>query len=144
MRRLPGQRNAGSESSIAPREPRTPLPVSQSPLRAGARFGVWIALTTVLWVSGPGNINAEPPIGLGELDSLISQHRPQPDPKSTGETLKNFVVQQAVGGTGTTTFLIPGFENYDCGKCHQPEQLVQKAASRMTRVLGRLKKSMKR
>ncbi len=85
---------------------------------------------------------AGPPIGLGELDSLISQHLPQPDPKSTGETLKNFVIQQVVGGTSTTTFLIPGFENYDCGKCHQPEQLVQKAASRMTRVLDRLKKAL--
>ncbi|HKI50291.1 MAG TPA: hypothetical protein VKA69_13260 [Desulfobacteria bacterium] len=59
----------------------------------------------------------------------------------TGKTLKNFSVQRSVGGVGTTAFLIPGFENYDCGKCHQPEQLVQKAASRMTRVLERLKKA---
>jgi hypothetical protein len=93
-------------------------------------------------VSGPDRVSAEPPIGLGELDSLISQHLPQQDPRITGETLKNFVVQQPVGGTGTTTFLIPGFENYDCGKCHQPEQLIQKAAGRMKRVLGLLKKTL--
>ena len=140
--RWPSQRNAESETSIAPREPITPLPVSQSPLRAGAGWRIWIALTTVLWVSGPSNINAEPRIGLGELDSLISQHLPKQDPRLTGETLKNFSSQRPVGGTGTTTFLIPGFENYGCGKCHQPEQLVQKAASRMTRVLGRLKKAL--
>jgi len=140
--RWPSQRNAESETSIAPREPITPLPVSQSPLRAGAGWRIWIALTTVLWVSGPSNINAEPRIGLGELDSLISQHLPKQDPRLTGETLKIFSSQRPVGGTGTTTFLIPGFENYGCGKCHQPEQLVQKAASRMTRVLGRLKKAL--
>jgi hypothetical protein len=95
-----------------------------------------------LWVNGPGRINAEPPIGIGELDSLISQHLPKKNPQLTGEILKNFSTQQSVGGTGTTTFLIPGFENYDCGKCHQPEQLVQKAANRMKRVLSRLKKAL--
>jgi len=99
-----------------------------------------IALTTILWVGGPDKIHSEPSVGLGELDSLISQHLPKRDPRLAGKTLKNFVVQQPVGGTGTTTFLIPGFENYDCGKCHQPEQLVQKAAGRMKRVLDRLKK----
>ena len=89
----------------------------------GPGLRAWIALTTILWVGGPDKIHAEPSVGLGELDSLISQHLPKRDPKLAGKTLKNFVVQQPVGGTGTTTFLIPGFENYDCGKCHQPEQL---------------------
>jgi hypothetical protein len=93
-------------------------------------------------MGGPALIFAEPPIGIGELDSLISQHLPKQDPRLTGKTLKNFVIQQPVGGTGTTTFLIPGFENYDCGKCHQPEQLVQKAAGRMKRVLDRLKRTL--
>jgi hypothetical protein len=60
----------------------------------------------------------------------------------TGDKLKNIAIQQTVGGTGPTTFLIPGFENYDCGKCHQPEQLVQKAASRMKRVLNLLKQTL--
>ena len=108
--------------------------------RPGLR--AWIALTTILWVGGPDKIHSEPSVGLGELDSLISQHLPKRDPRLAGKTLKNFVVQQPVGGTGTTTFLIPGFENYDCGKCHQPEQLVQKAAGRMKRVLDRLKKTL--
>ncbi len=140
--RGPGQRNAGPESSIAPREPCPPLPESPSSLPAGAGWWTWIAFTAVLWMGGPDTINAEPPIGLGELDALISQHLPQQDPRLTGRTLKNFVVRQSVGATGTTTFLIPGFENYDCGKCHQPEQLVQKAAGRMERVLDRLKKAL--
>lgn len=138
----PGQRNAGSKSSIAPREPCTPLPVSKSPLRAGAGWRAWIVLTVALWMGGSDRVHAEPRIGLGELDSLISQHLPKPDPKLTGHILKNFIARQSVGGTGTTTFLIPGFENYDCGKCHQPEQLVQKAAGRMKRVLDRLKKTL--
>ncbi len=108
----------------------------------GPGLRAWIALTTILWAGGPDRIHAEPPVGLGELDSLISQHLPKRDPRLAGKKLKNFVVQQPVGGTGTTTFLIPGFENYDCGKCHQPEQLVQKAAGRMKRVLDRLKKTL--
>jgi len=108
----------------------------------GPGLMAWIALTAILWAGGPDRIHAEPPVGLGELDSLISQHLPKRDPRLAGKTLKNFVVQQPVGGTGTTTFLIPGFENYDCGKCHQPEQLVQKAAGRMKRVLDRLKKTL--
>lgn len=108
----------------------------------GPGLRAWIALTTILWVGGPDKIHSEPSVGLGELDSLISQHLPKRDPRLAGKTLKNFVVQQPVGGTGTTTFLIPGFENYDCGKCHQPEQLVQKAAGRMKRVLDRLKKTL--
>jgi hypothetical protein len=99
-------------------------------------------MTSTLWIAGSGQLLAEPRIGLGELDSLISQHLPKQDPELTGETLKSFVAQQLVGGTDTTTFLIPGFENYDCGKCHQPEQLVQKAAGRMKRVLDRLKKTL--
>jgi len=108
----------------------------------GPGLRAWIALTAILWTGGADRIHAEPSVGLGELDFLISQHLPKQDPSLTGKTLKNFVVQQSVGGTGTTTFLIPGFENYDCGKCHQPEQLVQKAAGRMKRVLDRLKKTL--
>lgn len=110
-------------------------------MRTGAGLKAWIALTVALSIGGPDQVRAEPRIGLGELDSLISQHLPQQDPKLAGETLKNFSIQQSVGGTSTTTFLIPGFENYNCGKCHQPEQLVQKAAGRMKRVLDRLKKT---
>jgi len=109
----------------------------------GPRLRAWIALTAVLWwAGGPDRIHAEPPsIGVGELDSLISKHLPKRDPKLTGKTLQNFMARKTVG-TGTTTFLIPGFENYDCGKCHQPEQLIQRAAGRMKRVLDRLKKTL--
>ena len=137
----PGQRYAGPQPSIVPHKPCPPLPVSQFPLRAGAGLKAWIALTVALSIGGPDQVWAEPRIGLGELDSLISQHLPQQDPKLADETLKKFSIQQPVGGTGSTTFLIPGFENYDCGKCHQPEQLVQKAAGRMKRVLDHLKKT---
>ena len=104
---------------------------------AGVLFG-----TALLWAGGPDRVTAEPAIGVGELDWLISQHLPKKDPRLTGETLKNVVIEHSVGGTGTTTFLIPGFENYDCGKCHQPEQLIQKASVRMKRVLGLLKKTL--
>ena len=101
-----------------------------------------VVLWSGLWIGLPDGLYAEPRIGIGELDSLISQHLPQRDPRLTGETLKSFIIQQPVGGTGTTTFLIPGFENYDCGKCHQPENLIQKAAGRMNRVLRHLKKTL--
>ena len=102
--------------------------------------GVFIG--TALWAAGPAAVFAEPPIGVGELDSLISLHLPKKNPRWSGVTLKNFAVNQALTDGGTTAFLIPGFENYDCGKCHQPEQLVQKAAGRMRRVLDRLKQTL--
>ena len=108
----------------------------------GPGLRVLIVLTIALWAGGPDRINAEPPVGIGELDSLISQHLPQKDPGLAGKSLKSVVVEQSVGGEGTTVFLIPGFEKYDCGKCHQAEQLVQKAAGRMKRVLDRLKKTL--
>ncbi len=108
-------------------------------MRTGAGLRAWVALVTLLMLGRPGYVLAEPRIGIGELDSLISQHLPHQDPKLAGEILKTFSLQQPVGGTGVTTFLIPGFENYECGKCHQPEQLIQKAAGRMKRVLDRLK-----
>ena len=90
--------------------------------------------------SGP--LFAEPPIGIGELDSLIKHHLPQPDPAINGRTLKNFISRQSLSEGQSTTFIIPGFENYDCGRCHQPEQLAQKAAGRMKRVITRLKKNL--
>jgi hypothetical protein len=136
--RRPSQRNAGPIPDITPKDPF----FSQFLHRAGIGLRAWVALTIVLCVSGPGSANAEAPIGLGELDSLISQHLPKQDPQLTGETLKNFSAQRSVGGIVATTFLIPGFENYGCGKCHQPEHLIQKAAERMKRVLGRLKKTL--
>ncbi|MDH5762408.1 MAG: hypothetical protein OEZ51_05455 [Nitrospinota bacterium] len=101
----------------------------------------WV-LITILWMGTPDEGLAEPVMGIGELDSLISQHLPQKDPRLTGKTLKNFVVNQSVGGSETTAFLIPGFENYDCGKCHQPEQLIQKAAGRMKRAIDALQKAL--
>jgi hypothetical protein len=105
-------------------------------------MGAWIVLTAVLWMGGPDRVTAEPAIGVGELDSLISQHMPKKDPRLTGETLKQFVVYRSMDDGRVTAFLIPGFENYDCGKCHHPDQLVQKAASRMQRVLHRLKQTI--
>jgi len=136
--RRPSQHNAGPILDITLRDPF----FSQFLRRLGIGLRAWVALTIFLWVSEPGSANAEPPIGLGELDSLISQHLPKQDPQLTGETLKSFSAQRSVGGTVATTFLIPGFENYGCGKCHQPELLVQKAVERMKRVLGRLKKTL--
>ena len=106
------------------------------------KLGACIALTAILCMGGSSQLFGESRIGVGELDSLISQHLPQQDPALTGRTLKNFIARQPVGGADTTTFLIPGFENYNCGQCHQPEQLVHKAAERMTRVLDRLKKTL--
>ena len=103
--------------------------------------GMFIGIALVL-AAGPDRIHAEPQVGIGELDALMAQHLPKRNPLLTGETLKKVVIRQSVGGEGTTAFLIPGFENYDCGKCHQPEQLVQKAAGRMKRVLNLLKKTL--
>ncbi|MGP0628189.1 hypothetical protein ACTRW9_00620 [Nitrospina sp. 32_T5] len=86
---------------------------------------------------------AQPPVGVGELSFLIDSHLPKPDPAGRVDQLKPFQMQLPLGESGApTTFLIPGFENYECGRCHQPAELVEKAHSRMQWALARLKEMM--
>ena len=86
---------------------------------------------------------AGPPVGVGELNSLISRHLPKPDPASGVQALKNFEMQMPLKEDGgPTTFIIPGFEEYECGRCHQGTELVERAHARMQWVLKWLEKLM--
>jgi hypothetical protein len=79
---------------------------------------------------------AEEQIGLGELNSLIQIHLPKKKdvPVETGPTKKiKFKFAQ-----DETVFTLPGFETYDCGSCHQSEQLLDKSIARMQKSLDRL------
>lgn len=101
----------------------------------------WIA-GGVLW-SLTAFALAQPPVGVGELSFLIDPHLPRPDPAGRVDSLKSFQMQLPLGESGaSTTFLIPGFENYECGRCHQPAELVEKAHSRMQWALARLREMM--
>ena len=91
----------------------------------------------------PSALLAEPRIGVGELNSLIAQHVPQKNPQSRGQSLTVFEQRLPLfPEESPVTFLIPGFENYHCGRCHQAERLVEKAARRMRGVLTRLRRTL--
>ena len=86
---------------------------------------------------------AEPRIGVGELNFLIAQHLPQKNPQASAEPLTVFEQRLSLfPAEPAVSFLIPGFENYQCGQCHQPERLVAKAAQRMRGVFTRLRREM--
>ncbi len=99
--------------------------------------GIFLMLLTVQ------NVPAEPRIGVGELNSLMVQHLPQKNPQVSGKSLTVFEQRLTLfPGEPPVTFLIPGFKNYHCGQCHQPERLVAKAAQRMRGVFARLRREM--
>ncbi|MCF8723736.1 hypothetical protein LQ236_001756 [Nitrospina gracilis] len=105
------------------------------------KMAAWIA-GGLLWGCASFSF-AQPPVGVGELGFLIDSHLPKPDPAGRVDQLKPFQMQLPLGESGApTTFLIPGFENYECGRCHQPAELVEKAHSRMQWALARLKEMM--
>lgn len=81
-----------------------------------------------------------PPVGVGELNSLVSRHLPKPDPSNGVEALTRFEMQKPLEEGGPpTAFIIPGFEEYGCGRCHQGVDLVERAHARMQWVLKQLR-----
>ncbi|CAI2718999.1 hypothetical protein [Nitrospina watsonii] len=103
------------------------------------RVGIGVCLLLV-WAAVAA---AQPPVGVGELNSLIDPHRPKPDPTGRVDRLQSFEMQLPLGDSDAlTTFLIPGFQNYECGRCHQPAEIVEKAQARMQWALTRLKEMM--
>ena len=91
----------------------------------------------------PSDLPAEPRIGVGELNSLIAQHAQKQNPQSSGKPLTAFEQRLPLSPEGPpVTFLILGFENYHCGRCHRAERLVEKAARRMRGVLERLRREI--
>ena len=136
-RARPGAKGSNSavRSIIARHDAR--LQPSASPARGGTLDGGILLLGCLLL---PSDLPAEPRIGVGELNSLIAQHAQKQNPQSSGKPLTAFEQRLPLSPEGPpVTFLILGFENYHCGRCHRAERLVEKAARRMRGVLERLR-----
>jgi len=78
-------------------------------------------------------LQAEEPIGLGELNRLIQLHLPKKfqEGVDSGPSKKIKLLPKSEA----TVFTIPGFEAYGCGECHQAEQLLDRSINRMRKSL---------
>ena len=78
-------------------------------------------------------MQAEEPIGLGELNRLIQLHLPKKfqEGVDSGPSKKIKLLPKSEA----TVFTIPGFEAYGCGECHQAEQLLDRSINRMRKSL---------
>ena len=95
-------------------------------------FLVFLAFLT--FIISP--LQAEEPIGLGELNRLIQLHLPKKfqEGVDSGPSKKTKLLPESE----ETIFTIPGFETYGCGECHQAEQLLDRSINRMRKSLVRL------
>ena len=77
-------------------------------------------------------------MGIGELDRLVSRHLPQPAPKNSAslEAVEKTLDLGAIAPG--VRFVIPGFKQFGCGECHEPDALLTRTAGRMRAVLGDL------
>ncbi len=94
-------------------------------------FAFLIFLTSLTFIISP--LQAEEPIGLGELNRLIQLHLPKKfqEGVDSGPSKKIKLLPESE----ETVFTIPGFETYGCGECHQAEQLLDRSIDRMRKSL---------
>jgi hypothetical protein len=94
-------------------------------------FAFLIFLTSLTFIISP--LQAEEPIGLGELNRLIQLHLPKKfqEGVDSGPSKKIKLLPKSEA----TVFTIPGFEAYGCGECHQAEQLLDRSINRMRKSL---------
>jgi len=94
-------------------------------------FAFLIFLTSLTFTISP--LQAEEPIGLGELNRLIQLHLPKKfqEGVDSGPSKKIKLLPKSEA----TVFTIPGFEAYGCGECHQAEQLLDRSINRMRKSL---------
>ena len=94
-------------------------------------FAFLIFLTSLTFIISP--LQAEEPIGLGELNRLIQLHLPKKfqEGVDSGPSKKIKLLPKSEA----TVFTIPGFETYGCGECHQAEQLLDRSINRMRKSL---------
>ena len=94
-------------------------------------FAFLIFLTSLTFIISP--LQAEEPIGLGELNRLIQLHLPKKfqEGVDSGPSKKIKLLPKSEA----TVFTIPGFEAYGCGDCHQAEQLLDRSINRMRKSL---------
>ncbi|MBT5631324.1 MAG: hypothetical protein HOJ13_01200 [Nitrospina sp.] len=83
-------------------------------------------------------VQAEESAGLGELNRLIQLHPPKKYQEDVDHTQGPSRRVKLLAEGGETSFSIPGFEAYGCGKCHQAEQLLDQSIDRMQKTLVRL------
>lgn len=102
------------------------------------RFGLIGSLLLFGCLSLAPCIFAEDAIGLGELDRLIKIHKPQKPVDGFDAAKGPTKTIQLLPEGGTTLFSIPGFKDYGCGECHQPDGLFNRSANRMRETLERL------
>ena len=94
-------------------------------------FAFLIFLTSLTFIISP--LQAEEPIGLGELNRLIQLHLPKKfqEGVDSGPSKKIKLLPKSEA----TVFTIPGFEAYGCGECHKAEQLLDRSIDRMRKSL---------
>ena len=94
-------------------------------------FAFLIFLTSLTFIISP--LQAEEPIGLGELNRLIQLHLPKKfqEGVDSGPSKKIKLLSKSEA----TVFTIPGFEAYGCGECHQAEQLLDRSINRVRKSL---------
>jgi hypothetical protein len=84
-------------------------------------------------------LSAQKQVGLSELHRLVAQHQPQ-RPLDEFKSLDVLSRDVDLGdAAGRVLFSIPGFKAYGCEKCHQGQELLDRAVVRMQAVLTRLK-----
>ena len=94
--------------------------------------GVLLAATG-LWVSTAQAIGPE------ELGSLLDQHPAQEIAEDKIASLPAYEEKiELAPGRGAVLFRIPGFEQFGCSQCHQPQDLTQSAAEHLRSVIGKL------
>jgi len=94
-------------------------------------FAFLVFLTSLTFTISP--LQAEEPIGLGELNRLIQLHLPKKfqEGVDSGPSKKIKLLPKSEA----SVFTIPGFEIYGCGECHQAEQLLDRSINRMRKSL---------
>jgi hypothetical protein len=91
-------------------------------------------------ISGEKNAFPNEAKGLEEVARLLKFHQPilpnHPPPDRFEKKVSLFP------GSKPVLFSIPGFQSFDCGKCHKPEALIENAAKRMTGLITRMRKTL--
>ncbi len=85
-----------------------------------------------------GNVFANEVKGLEEVARLLKFHRPILSSQPPSDRFEKKVL--LFSNSQPVLFSIPGFQSFNCGKCHKPEALIEKATQRIIRIIVRMKK----
>ncbi len=102
------------------------------------RGSILVSALFFLCLNAPAFAN-EKKVGLGELEHLISRHSGLKESKREFTEEESF--EQSVplsSGEAPVRFYIPGFHYFQCGQCHQGEDLIDAASTRMLGIRQKL------